>query len=222
MGMPCRRPWTSWGSPLCAVRWMWPCRWQPAWSGMGSASRRSPNRVLRWGTHGEPMGNPKLSNVIWSLTNHGYWKICLVKSIDGPTFDNIWVIIQVVILTHFECGKQMGRRGKHGYARFGRVLMSTKVGGCYACHGEPCRVNSNERQHRMVGSREQLYFIFSGQLWVLWVMIQYDILICIMLWPQMTLDSAGGLWGKITAIRTDYIEPLGVSIFVQITLSNQR
>ena len=34
----------------------------------------------------------------------------------------------------------------------------------------------------------------------------------------MTLDSAGGLWGKITAIRTDYIEPLGVSIFVQIAL----
>ena len=98
------------------------------------------------------------------------------------------------------------------------VSSCPQRGWYYACYGEPCRVNSNERQHRMVGSREQLYFIFSGQLWVLWVMIQYDILICIMLWPQMTLDSAGGLWGKITAIRTDYIEPLGVSILSRLPL----
>lgn len=53
----------------------------------------------------------------------------------------------------------MGRRGRHGYARFGRVVMS-KFGGCYACHGEPCRVNSNERQHRMVGSRGQLHILY--------------------------------------------------------------
>ena len=42
------------------------------------------------GTHGR---NPKLWFVTWLLTNHGYWKPCLVKSIDGPT---IRVIIQVM------------------------------------------------------------------------------------------------------------------------------